>query len=475
MKKIYLLILFVLPLWSACTDKFEELNTNYKKPDAVPGESLFSNAQKDLIDQISSTNVNRNVFKLFAQYWNETTYTDETNYNIITRNIANNTYRYYYRTALKDLLEAETIISATEYAVTESPKVKTNKLHTITLLKAYAYQQLIDIFGAVPYSEALSDGNVYPEYDAGDVVYKDLIQKVSAAVSGLDAGVAGFGSADVYYGGDVSQWIKFGNSLKVKLGITLADYDAALAKQTIQSGLDGGVFKSSSDNTLFAYQTSAPNTNPIYLDVIASGRHDFVPANTIVDIMNNLEDPRRPAYFDLYEGKYVGGRYGYTSPYNAHSHIPAAISKPDFTGILFTYSEVQFYLAEAAARGFITGSAEDYYKEGIKASFDFWGISGADEYIAKPEVAYSAGDWQHKIALQSWLAFYTRGLEGWTVWRRLDYPVFNVAQTLTDYSEIPARFTFPSNEQSLNAASYKEAAAAIGGDKLTSRIFWDKN
>ncbi|OAV66415.1 Susd and RagB outer membrane lipoprotein [Bacteroidales bacterium Barb4] len=475
MKRIYILITALLPLLQACTDKFEEFNEDRKNPSAVVGESLFSNAQKELIDQVSSTNVNTNVFKLWAQYWTETTYTDEANYNIVTRNIANNTFRYYYMDALKDLLEAETIIKESEYLLDASPKIKENKLHILQLVKAYAFQQLTDIFGAVPYADALNIDNVYPKYDAGNAIYKDLIEKVTAATAGLDASFGSYGSADLYYGGNVSQWIKFGNSLKIKLGITLADYDANLSAQTVLSGVSGGAFTSSADDALFSYLQSSPNYNPLYADIIASGRNDFVPANTLTDIMNTLEDPRRTAFFTPFEGGYVGGKYGYAAPYNAHSHIAPAISAPDFKGILLTYSEVQFYLAEAAARGFaVPQSAEAYYNEGIKSSFSFWGIAGAEDYLNKPEVKYSAANWKERIGIQEWLSFYTRGLEGYTTWRRLDYPVLNVAELINDYSEIPLRFTFPVNEQTLNRANYDAAAALIGGDLLTTKIFWDK-
>ncbi|MDR3129065.1 MAG: SusD/RagB family nutrient-binding outer membrane lipoprotein [Tannerellaceae bacterium] len=471
MKKIY--TAFSLLLLVGCTDSFEEFNKEKKHPMDVPGESLFSNASKDLADIISSTNVNDNVFKFYAQYWNETTYTDETNYDLIKRNNANNMFRYYYRGVLKDLKEAASCISATEYAL-EDPEIKDNKLHIIQLLQAYAFQQLVDIFGAVPYKEALDINNVYPKYDTGEVIYNDLIEKVKAAVADLDEDFESFGSADLIYGGDVSHWKKFGNSLLVKLGITLADYNAELAEATILVGA-AGAFDSAGDDALFPYQTSSPNFNPLYVDIIASGRNDFVPANTIVDIMNSLEDPRRAAYFTFApDGTYKGGAYGFKSAYTNHSHIPSTISAPDFKGILLTYSEIQFYLAEAAARGFALPSpAEEYYNEAIRAAFAFWGVDGVDAYLDKPEVKYDATQWEPLIATQAWIAFYTRGLEGWTSWRRFDLPRFKVAQFFFSESDISTRFTFPINEQTLNATNYQAISKAIGGDLRTTRIFWD--
>ena len=425
MKKIYLFIIIFVAVLSSCTDKFSDFNEDQKNPAMVTGEALFSNAQKDLTDQISSTNVNENVFKIWSQYWTETTYTDEANYDIVTRNIPDVTFNRYYLRILKDLQESETLIKNAPDAYGADPNVKQNKLYIIQLVRAYAYQQLVDVFGAVPYTDALNSGNVYPKYDNGYEIYKDLISKVNASVAGLKSASASFGGSDLYYQGDVSKWIKFGNSLKIKLGIAIADYDNALAKTTVEAGVAGGAFTSSSDDCLLPYLQSSPNYNPLYADLVASGRDDFVPANTIVDIMNSLSDPRRDAYFSnqidtstvsgVSKLAYVGGQYGYSSPFGDYSHIAAAIQKPDFKGILFTYSEVQFYLAEAAARGYnVPKTAENYYNEGIRASFAFWGVSDVDSYLANPDVAYSTapGTWKQKIALQAWLALYTRGLEG---------------------------------------------------------------
>jgi hypothetical protein len=151
---------------------------------------------------------------------------------------------------------------------------------------------------------------------------------------------------------------------------------------------------------------------------------------------------------------------------------------------MLTYTEMLFYLAEAAERGFtVPKSAAEYYNMGITQSILNWGgtQAEADAYLAQADVAYatapdaSTDGWREKIGTQSWLANYTKGLEAWTTWRRLDYPVFNLPQTLVDGSvmDIPTRIQFPVEEQTLNAASYAKAAEDIGGDDLTTKIFWD--
>jgi hypothetical protein len=477
MKKKYLILLVLVASFSACTDKFEEFNTDVKNPAVVNGESLFTNAQFNLAYFTSSTNVNTNIFKLMSQYWTETTYIDEANYDITNRAIPDDIFERFYQGFLKDFQEATMLIEATVPTSAVGETEKANKLAIIELLNIYAYHNLVDIFGDVPYSEAMDIENISPAYDDAETIYSDLLTRIDAALGELDDSEGSFGPADIMYEGDVTAWKKFGNSLKLKIGIALADVNNTLAKSTVESAISGGVFTSSDDNALFPFMT-ATHPNPLYEDLVQSGRNDFVAANTLVDIMNTLSDPRRPFYFTQIGGAYVGGQYGYNSPYSLYSHVPDYIAAPDFHGFLLTYDEVLFYRAEAAARGYsVGGTVEALYNSAITESILWWGGTSAEAttYLAQPSVAYgtATGTYKQKIGTQAWIAFYTRGLEGYTMWRRMDYPIFNIGSLITTYDEIPVRFTYPVAEQTLNNASYTAAAAAIGGDLISTKIFWD--
>lgn len=475
---LYIFLAFFLILGS-CTDDFEEYNTDRKNPSVVSGESLFSNAQVAMLDQVSSTNVNLNVFKLFAQHWTETTYNEETNYDVVNRGIPDLTFREYYRGFLRDFQEASDIISNTPLSAGETEQEKTNKLFIIELLTIYSYQNLVDIFGDIPYESSLDIENISPVYDDDAAIYTDLISRVDEALVNLDANSGSFGSADLIYGGDVAQWMKFANTLKLKLGITIADVDPALSRSTVESAVAGGIFESSADDALLQY-LSAIHVNPLYEDLVQSGRDDFVPANTLVDLMNSLNDPRRPLFFTQVGGQYRGGVYGSLNNYSQYSHIAEPITQPGFPGILLTYYETLFYLAEAAARGYtVGGTPQQFYDAAVTESIVWWGGTPAEAvaYLAQPSVSYaspgSGATWQEKIAHQEYIAFYTRGLEAWTTWRRLDFPVLLVPELVESYGDIPKRFPYPVNEQTLNAANYNAAATAIGGDLMTTRIFWD--
>lgn len=475
MKKI-LIILMAFLVIASCT-KLEDLNKQTKEPEAVPGVTLFTAAQKSLVDQVASTNVNYNVFKLWAQYWTETTYTDEANYDIINRTIADIAWREWYRDVLMDFKEAKIVIQNTKYATSAEEAEAANQVFIADMMECFVYERMVTLWGNVPYTQACDIENVTPAYDDAMTIYKDLITRLDADIAGLDGGNGSFGSADLIYGGDVASWKMFANSLKLKMGIILSTADAALAQATITSALQGGVFQSNADNAELQYLSATPNTNPLYVDLTLSGRQDFIGTNTMIDdYMNPLEDPRRAAYYTLAPDTtvYLGGIYGASNPYAGYSHVGDMIATdPTFPCIILSFVEVEFYQAEAAERGFTNDIAADHYNHGIEASFDWWGVDGAAAYLAKPEVAYgsAAGDWKEKIGTQAWIAYYNNGYIGWTNWRRLGYPNLNPPPGMTQ-ADIPLRFTYPVFEQTLNGASYAAAASAIGGDAMSTKLFF---
>lgn len=480
MKRIYLILIVLVGISVSCTKNFEDWQKDEKNPAIVPGEMLFTNAQKALADQLASTNVNLNNWKYYAQHWTATTYTDEANYDIVTRTVADMVFRELYRDVLRDLKEAKSLI-ASATVTSEEVAMQANKLLIIDIVEAYTFQRLVDIFGNVPYTQALDiDATLNPTYDDGWAIYQDLEKRLQNAIDNLNTGAESYGTADIYYGGDVSAWITFAHSLKFRMAITVADKYEDVAKTWVSDSKDH-TFASQDESANLVY-LAAPlaNTNPLYQDLVASGRNDHVAANTIVDYMNELNDPRRAVYFELNVEangeEYVGGVYGASNSYGSYSHIGAVIHEPTFPVALMTYTEILFYKAEAAARGWsVDGTALEYYDAAITASFEEWGVEGAADYIASEGVAWDGTtDWKKAIAMQAYLGHYQRGFEAWTTYRRLDWPVMNEApDAVTAGKIIPTRFTFPISEQTLNKTNYYQAADAVGGDFMETKLFWD--
>lgn len=477
MKKLLFLILTVTVL-ASCSD-ITDMNKDPKRPADVNGETLFSNAQKELGDFLSSTNVNTNIFKLVSQYWTETTYTDEANYDLTGRQIPSNDWSILYRNVLKDLDQSSKLIADDN---TIPAGVKQNEQACIEIMKVLTYSELVNIWGDVPYTEALNIDNTLPKYDDGMTIYKDLVKRLDAAKNKMDTTNDGFGSADLIYGGSsdpINQWIKFANSIKLRMGITIADVDAQTAQKWIQEAAPNA-FTSNDDNALILYKSYPPDTNPLWEDLVQSGRHDFVAANTAVDTMNALKDPRIGEYFTTKPdtSAYIGGVYAASNSYFDFSHPGEKVTDPTFPGIYMQYSEVEFIKAEAVERGFLNGSAEQHYNNGIRASMEYWGVDNADiqSYMNQSDVAYNSapGDYKAKIGLQKWLALYLQGLQAWTEYRRLDNPTMN-ARPGNSAPDVPTRFTYPIKEQNVNTAQYNKASDAIGGDDVSTKLFWDVN
>ena len=466
-----------------CTDNFEELNTDIKNPSTVPAEPLFSNAVVNYFDLMSEASVNSNVFRLYAQYWAQTTYPDESQYNMSGRDIPGTMWDVMYRDVLRDLDEAKIVLADEAPVGAADIAVLANKRATIDMMKALAYFTLVDIFGDVPFTEALDSENIQPAYDDAKTVYTTNIANLQAAVAAMDGSAAGFdANTDPVYQGDVAAWKKFGNSLMLRLGMRLADTDDAAARALVTSAVDGGVFTSAADDFAITYYSSAPNTNPLYDALVLSGRNDFVPANTTVDMMNTLEDPRRALWFDLNGlDDYIGGTYGTANAYASFAHLGPVFEEATLAGTLMSYSEIRFLLAEAAARGFgVDGTDEEHYNAAITASIMEWGgdQAMADAYLANADVAYGAADWKTQIGTQKWLSLFNNGFEGWTTWRLFDMDFFNLPAvdglTFTQ-ADIPRRLIYPADEPTLNGSSYSAAAAKYDGDSAKARLFWDAN
>lgn len=475
MKKLFIIsLLSVTCVLVSCKtdDQYENLNRNPKSPTKVAPGFLFNGATKSLIDQMTAINVNVNVFRFFAQTNSTTTYTEEPNYDLTTRGIPSYHWSEMYRDVLLDLKTAKEFTLEDEHLTDSEKKAR---LAQAEVLIVYTYQQLVDTFGDIPYSEALSD-NTLPAYDDAASIYSDLITRLDQAIPDLSG--SGFSAADRIYYGNSGAWVKFANSLKLRIGIRLADVNPSLSQATVESAVSAGVFSSNDDNATIQYEGTTPNTNPVWVDIVQSGRLDHIPSNTIINIMNSLNDPRREVYFDdnLGSGVYVGGNYGTIANYPSVSHFGTRLMDPTNPASLMDYSEVSFMLAEAAERGFnVGGTAEEFYNNGIQASFDYWGATNLSDYMANPDVAYSTapGTWRQKIGLQFWLAMFNRGFEGWTVWRKFDWPAFQLP--VDNMNPLPFRYTYPVDEQNLNEANWEAASNAIGGDSQQTKIFWDVN
>jgi len=492
MRKI--LIIFLVFMSVTACEKLDNLNANLKDFTAVPGEGIFNGATRALLNLMFTPNVNDNNTMLFVQYFAETTYPDESRYDMVTRTIPANHMNILYRNALMNYKEAARVLTSTSIiGTTTTQQQRDNQLAIIEIMSVFAWSNLVETFGDMPYTEALDyANNPNPKYDDGLTIYKDLISRLNAAIAKLDPAYAGMGAGyDNVFGGGVAgtaKWIRFANTLKLRMGLMISDISAesALAKTTVETAAPN-VFNvpitspTTGDKFAMTYLKDSPNTTPMYTELVLSGRKDYVLTSIYVDALNGLNDPRRAGYlWTQVGGVYKGGAQGMPNSYNSFTHVNNALLDPTREVVLMDYTEAEFLLAEAAERGFtITGTAESHYNNAITSSIKYWGGLDADvaTYLAQPAVAYTTatGTWRQKIGTQAWLGYYFRGFAAWTTWRRLDYPhLIASPKHVLAVNGIPERYIYPVSEQTLNGTNYTAAAAAIGGDKAETRLFWDK-
>ena len=456
-------------------------NIDPKSASVVTAASLITSAEINLFTQVTSLSTNFNISRLLTQYHSEVTYVTESRYNFSDRKLPDAHWGVIYRDVLANLVEAKKLINATDFA--DAGK-KANQLAIINILEAYSYQLLVDVFGNVPYTEAnLGIVNSRPKYDDAKTVYYAMIDQLSSSITNLTDASEGFGDADILYKSDINSWKLFANSLKLRFALRISDSDASKASIMVKEAIAGGLYTDESESAIYTPTGTAPYVGCYYNWAVIEARpKDYVPTKTLIDMMNSFNDPRRPIWFTKYNGSFVGLTFGLkaASSYSKFSHFNSILQSIAYPSIILDYSEVEFLLAEAAERGLggVTGTAESHYNKAITANMEYWGVSATDiaTYLAQPSVAYttSTGTWKQKIGTQKWLALYDEGYESYAEWRRLDFPILNPPQDMT-YADIPVRYPYPFDEVKYNKDNYQAASAAIGGDLISTKLFWDKH
>ncbi len=473
-------------LLASCTKNIDDYNNITTSPLAVSSGSLFANATVNLSDEMANTNVNDNNFRLWAQYWTETTYRDETRYNINGRSISDRWWTTFYKDVIKDLVEASKV-TLTE-TVTLTPAQIQNRVAINDMMITYCYYTLLTTFGNVPYTDALNIAVIQPSYDDASLVFDAISTKLDNALANLDDAESGYGSSDLLLHDDVSGWKRFGYSLKMRMGMLIADVNPAKAELMVTDAAPN-VISSNDENIMMNYLAAPPNTNPVWEDLVQSQRHDYVGAAPFIDSLLAYNDPRIGFFFETNgDGFYLGQAPGYKVPNYKDYSVPSnKVADPLMPHTFFSYAEMELLKAEAVERGYaVAGTAEDHYNAAIDASVQEWGGSLADAqlYRAQPGISYTTapGDYKQKIGLQSWFALYNRGFDAWTQYRRLDFPVLEVpymgATNPFDDGEadgILVRMTYPVIEQNVNGANYNAASAAIGKDQITQKLWFDLN
>ena len=477
MKTQYKLILFFMIAalsFVGCSDELIDMNEDPNSPTAVPGGNLITQAQYNMYDRLHGRLVNAEWGMLMVQQWAQNEYTAEQRYQSITGVSFDNFFQDIYINTLKELDAAQQLTA--EAALTEVQKADLNGVAEI--LAVDGWMALSDGFGSLPYLQSMKPNEFpNPAYNTQEEIYLNLLERLDVALGSMSD--TGSFDGDLIYGGDISQWKKFGASLMLQAAIRISDRNSGVASNYANTAIDYGVFESNEDNAVFVFDANPALSNPLYIDETLNARDDFCVSELLVEWLKDTEDPRLPEYvapnqFGEYEGMPYGLEDGPATNLKPNTSRPAdrirTATAPHF---ILTYSEVEFLIAEAIERGYLTGSAATAYNNAVTASMNQWDITDATEiadYLAGNP--YNSAQWDQSIGEQKWLALYTNGHEAWTEWRRLGYPQLSAPADAV-INTIPVKLPYPQSEQSNNSSSLNEVTS--DPNSITTPVWWDVN
>lgn len=466
-------------LLTACTDHYQDLNTDPNSLTKVPYMALITNAQ---ISIANTYNPILNGVVSWARYNVRDVYVHGDRY----ADTGANTNFGYYNGHLKDLdVAMKLAVAAEDY----------NSVAVAKILTAYAFHNITDWYGDIPYSEALTGDNksnpiIFPKYDTQASIYADLIVQLKAANAMIDP-QANIGTADVWFGGDMMMWKRFANSLLLRIYMRMSYVDPTTAQNGIEeitANVAINPIINSVENAAFKYwmPNDATYRSPYWMNPVQAAIQENVTAAFLVNFMKARNDLERLAVYAepaINSGQYVGlplGTLGQNTPDLSIMGVAEFRSLDSPTRIM-RYSEVMFILAEAALNGWNVGiTAQDAYEAAIIASFDEYGLD-VGGYLSEPDVDFNGGrDQRELIGEQKWVALYPDGNQGWAEVRRTGYPVY-VATTEPVESLFPGkgvikRMPYPSSEAINNPENFSEAMARQAGiidEKFGTGVWWD--
>ena len=483
----YLIIGLLCWMTTACEKDFETLNTNPNQPSTANPNQLFTEALLINAGQFG-TGVHAEIWTL--EVW--TQMMADINGIQVGAN-------YNFNGSWNDELWAEwytRVLTPCNQIVelTQDDAFLINKTSIARIVRAYAFQRITDLWGDVPYSEALSGFNtgaspiLNPVYDTQESIYLDLLLELEQAVANIDPSKPGFENADVLYGGDVNAWVKFGNALRFRMAMRLSEVNPSLAQQHVSSLLSDESTLISNHNEAAYFQFYNDQEHPFYaLDVSGQGLRN--PSHYLIEKLKTNQDPRvhiyaaaTPSSDVLNTTPYVGVPNNKTSTelntlnINAFttSEVGDYFRDVNVQGTTLSYAEMCFLKAEAAWRGWGgSQSAEDYYNEGVRAAMDWIGTpnDSIDTYLNGPGAFNGTLE---EIITQKWISLvYRDGFEAFAEIRRTGYPVLTDENNAPiDMNQFPKRLAYPPSEWTLNAENV--GATGIGINNTNSPVWWDQ-
>lgn len=368
------------------------------------------------------------------------------------------------------------------------------------IMRCHLFSQLTDMWGDVPYTEALlaTEGNYTPAYDRQEDIYTHpetgliaVLQKAAATLENTSVGLKG----DVMYNGNLDKWVRFANSLQVRYLMRMSNRFDEGKHPDLLSRLEvlansGKLMQSNADNAVVPYLSSAPNQFPLF-NAAQGGYQEHRMTQTADSILSLWDDPRKMVLYKPTQKSVIDGNPQYKGLLNGQSNATIASKGIDLNDIslfgsifrdqpdgvdaqIMQYAELQFALAEAAERGYISAGATPYYENGIAASFSYYNAQLPADYFTRTAVALDGTENLNRILTQKWLSLINCGHEAWFDVRRTGMPYLAPGPDNLNNDMYPVRYLYPESEQATNNASYQEAISRYPqGDNINSKCWWN--
>ena len=477
MKHTYIyLTLLIAATFSACTSGFEELNINPNSPVQVQPNLLLRQVIYDLGDEMAYEGFVAG--NLLSQHFTAIDFNLFDRHNLSQPQLGGNPWPTIYR----NLRDNEILLALSRnneaFAVYEAPSL---------ILKSYMAALATDIYGDVPYSEALrgTDGIVTPSYDTQESIYlseSGILDNLHQAIDLLDNNNYTTPlQGDIIYDGNLDKWKKLAASLFIKSSIRSSA--ANEVSEQVNTLFQGGHYITTQDeNAVLDFLDSQPNN--FRMANLRDGDFNlFVMSETAQGILQDLNDPRIKTYY-----RPSGNDGSYTGLLNGPDASSTSISVSDYslTGTIFrenpgelfgnfiTSWEIKFLLAEAALKGYIDGDAQLLYEEGVRQAFAYWNTEMPIDYLTSGNATYNDDQAIEQIITQKWIANSINGYEAWIEYRRTGFPALKTISASLNNNLIPVRMPYPADEEALNQINFNIANNG-DGNSVDRKVWWDIN
>ena len=475
--KLTLITSLIVGLFVSCEKDFLDVNDDPNNATEATAGQIFPAATASMAGVVGGDYALAG--GIWSQYWTQANsanqYKNYSSFNMSPDDLDRFAWEELYSGALNDFKAVKDKASENE---------DWSYFLMSTVLESYTYQVLVDLYNRIPYSEALQGAeNINPEFDNGEVVYDDLISRIDNALAkNLEANsVSNPGAKDFIFNGDMDKWVRFANTLKLKIFLRQRYANPTIAENGIQDMYNNGAEFLNSNASMDVFEDADSKSNPFYEK---DRRQLNTPNNlraseTLFDFLQTNSDPR---YENLYNESANGGYDA--MPQGSHNASTSQIDpdnisvvhlEPTDPVIFMSKAESHFLQAEVALKYGLGGNPKTHYDNGVMAAFDQYGLDGSSFIASGGAYEFpTSGTEQEKlkaIMTQKWAAMARfQGMEAWTEWRRTGYPDFFVSPQDNSLGQgnYILRLLFPDSERKAN----KNTPAQV---PITVPVWWDKD